>query len=115
MGYNGNNRKPYNIWRTSTHKRGLNLLIPKARKPKYSLFKRNKAVQATFSAQRYNLSTDNEKTPTIEEKRQNSDKWGCVLCSVLTIAVLLLIGWAFGWIWCIAIPTMLIIFMLIQN
>lgn len=116
MGYNGNHRRPYNVWKPSTHKRGLNLLFPRARKPKYNLFGQNKAAQAIFRAQAYKLPPSGNNAPTGKGKVQKGDDTlSCLVCLLIAVALLALIGWIFGWIWSIAIPLMLILFTLIPK
>lgn len=104
MGYNGNHRKPYNVWKPSLQRRGMRMLGLNARKPrKYKYTPKNTSRNIRQSlyvtSYRYDMPHCDEKCGENKESTwEKIYKWFLVVMAVLTIiAVISLIVWLFGW------------------
>lgn len=105
MGYNGNHRKPYNVWKPSLYSRGLRMSFPKPRKPRNNIFKRcNKTTRATFPRYTYKLPYETKQINTGKVQPPKGSYFDKICEYIaITFAFLLCIGivalliWMFGW------------------
>lgn len=126
MGYNGNNRKPYNVWKPSLFKRGLRMMVPKPRKSRKYSGRQTKATRFYSTSTEYDYTNQKimpasedcelseEQIDQIKEANKNADI-GCLIAFVVMIALLGFIAFLFGWEWAIIIPTIFIVFLVIQD
>lgn len=105
MGYNGNHRKPYNVWKPSLYKRGARMLFPKPRKPRCNIFKQySKTTRATFPRYTYKLPSGTKQfhTGKVQPPKESTFDKICEYIAItfaflLGIGIAALVVWFFGW------------------